>query len=171
VVDDVVEGQKHSNVVRHNDRHTRHGGAEWAGVARAATEAEDGRMGPGLLLIALAPRIGWTSFARTATWPRLPQPAAGARARRRRRRRGAAAAARRGHMHPLHTTARHPKVSESQNGARTSGWDISKPFGQPIKTRETGARPVLVYCTILWVHVGAAAAACAAKRSPSSPKG
>ena len=25
-----------------------------------------------------------------------------------------------GHMHPLHTTARHPKVSESQNGARST---------------------------------------------------
>jgi hypothetical protein len=33
------------------------------------------------------------------------------------------------------------------------GCYIRKPFVQPIKTPETGARPVLVYCTILWVHV------------------
>eukprot|EP01047_Picozoa_sp_COSAG01_P115525 COSAG01_NODE_44183_length_421_cov_5.677019_1_plen_102_part_10 len=32
----------------------------------------------------------------------------------------ARAAASHAHMHPLHTTARHPKVSESQNVARSS---------------------------------------------------
>jgi hypothetical protein len=62
-----------------------------------------------------------------------------------------ARARRAAHMHPLHLLARHPKVSESQN----SGRDISKPFVQPIKTRESGARPVLVYCSLLWVHVAA----------------
>jgi hypothetical protein len=56
-----------------------------------------------------------------------------------------ARARRAAHMHPLHLLARHPKVSESQN----SGRDISKPFVQPIKTRESGARPVLVYSSIV----------------------
>jgi hypothetical protein len=38
----------------------------------------------------------------------------------------------------------------------TSGWDISKPFVQPIKTRESGARPVLGYSEVYCVAVAPA---------------
>jgi hypothetical protein len=45
-----------------------------------------------------------------------------------------------------------------------SSRDLRKPFVQPIKTPETGARAVLVYCSLLWVHVAGRGGGALARR-------
>jgi|EP01047_Picozoa_sp_COSAG01_P059465 hypothetical protein len=55
-------------------------------------------------------------------------------------------------MHPFAIPARHPKVSESQNGGQAAA--TSNRMASRSKLAKVERAPFWVYCSLLWVHVG-----------------